>query len=52
MAKQRPTNMSRRDFLKRLGMGAGSAMAMMALEPFQVLAKERNQTGTTQNPSA
>ena len=42
--------MSRRDFLKRLGMGAGSAMALMALEPFQVLAKERNQTGDDTEP--
>ncbi len=33
------TDMNRRQFLRRLGFGAGSAMAMMALEPFTVLAK-------------
>ena len=33
-------DMSRREFLRRLGMGAGSAMALMALQPFDVLAKD------------
>ena len=40
MAKEKQTDMSRREFLRRLGMGAGSAMAMMAFEPFQAMAKE------------
>ena len=31
-------NVDRREFLKRIGIGAGSAMMMMALEPFQGLA--------------
>ena len=34
------TNLSRRDFLRRLGVGAGSAMAMMALEPLSVFARD------------
>ena len=33
-------DMSRREFLRRLGMGASSAMALMALQPFDVLAKD------------
>ena len=39
MNKKEGNNMSRREFLQRLGVGAGSAVAMMALEPFDVLAK-------------
>jgi hypothetical protein len=39
MTKQKRNEMSRREFLQRLGVGAGSAVAMMALEPFDVLAK-------------
>ena len=39
MTKNKKTDMSRREFLQRLGIGAGSAMAMMALEPLGVLAK-------------
>ena len=31
--------MGRREFLRRLGLGTGSAVAMMALEPFGALAK-------------
>lgn len=31
-------NMSRRDFLRRVGMGAGSAMAMSVLGPLRALA--------------
>lgn len=34
-------NMSRREFLRRMGVGAGSAMAIMALEPLNVIAKEK-----------
>ena len=35
------TNLSRRDFLRRLGIGAGSAVAMMAMEPLGMLAQEK-----------
>ena len=34
-------NMSRREFMRRMGVGAGSAMAIMALEPLNVIAKEK-----------
>ena len=33
-------NMSRRDFLRRVGMGAGSAMAMSVLGPLRALAQD------------
>ncbi|MBP5338671.1 MAG: aldo/keto reductase [Prevotella sp.] len=36
--KEKKSDMSRRQFLQRLGMGAGSALAMMAMEPLNVLA--------------
>ena len=36
--KKHSKEMSRREFLRRLGLGAGSAMALMAMEPFAVLA--------------
>ena len=36
--KKQQTDRSRRQFLQRLGMGAGSALAMMAMEPLNVLA--------------
>lgn len=36
--KKDPSNMNRRQFLQRLGVGAGSALAMMAMEPLNVLA--------------
>jgi len=39
MTKQKKNEMSRREFLQRLGIGAGSAMAMTALEPFSAMAK-------------
>ena len=41
MTKKEQMDMNRRQFLKRLGFGAGSAMALMAMEPLNVLAKER-----------
>ena len=34
-------NMSRREFIRRFGIGAGSAMALMALEPLGVFAKDK-----------
>ena len=50
MTKKDGTNLSRRDFLRRLGVGAGSAMAMMALEPLNVLAREKEkETGPVTN---
>ena len=33
-------NMDRREFLKRLGIGTGSAMALMAMEPLNVFAQK------------
>jgi hypothetical protein len=36
--KKEKTDMNRRQFLQRLGVGAGSALAMMAMEPLNVLA--------------
>ena len=39
-------NIDRRDFLKRLGITAGSAMAAMALEPLKVWAGEAKPTAT------
>ncbi len=38
MEKRKDTDMGRREFLRRLGVGAGSAVALMALEPFGALA--------------
>ena len=39
MEKKENKGMGRREFLRRLGLGTGSAVAMMALEPFGALAK-------------
>ena len=36
-------DMNRRQFLKRLGLGAGSAMALMAMEPLEVFSKENTE---------
>jgi predicted aldo/keto reductase-like oxidoreductase len=44
MTKKEQMDMNRRQFLKRLGLGAGSAMALMAMEPLNVLAKEKDKT--------
>ena len=43
-------DMSRREFLKRLGMGAGSAVAMMALDPLHVLATGNSQNDGLEDP--
>ena len=43
--KGQQNDMSRREFLRRMGMGAGSALALMALEPLSVLAKENGHQG-------
>ncbi|MBQ8463998.1 MAG: aldo/keto reductase [Prevotella sp.] len=42
-------NISRRDFLRHLGIGTGSALAMMALEPFTALADKRPQAQPDSN---
>jgi hypothetical protein len=39
--EKKQNDMSRREFLRRLGLGAGSAMAMMAMEPLNVLAQDK-----------
>ena len=44
MKDKEGTDLGRRDFLRRLGVGAGSAMAMMALEPLSVFAQEKDST--------
>ena len=46
MTKKEQTDMNRRAFLKRLGWGAGSAMALMAMEPLNVLAKDKSEKVT------
>ena len=40
----RNNDMSRREFLRRLGLGAGSAMALMVMDPLNVLAQDDKQT--------
>ena len=45
MDRKKKTDLSRRDFLRRLGIGSGSAMAMMALEPLSVLAQKKTDKG-------
>ena len=48
--KTKELDKSRREFLRRLGIGAGSAMALMALEPFGALAKpSRHDEGKSDN---
>ncbi|MBQ7472080.1 MAG: aldo/keto reductase [Prevotella sp.] len=42
-------DMSRRDFIRRLGMGTASAMAMMAMEPLKVLGDDNVPTPSTAN---
>ena len=41
MTNEKNHDMSRREFLRRLGLGAGSAMALMALEPLKALADDK-----------
>ena len=45
MKKEKKNDMSRREFLQRLGIGAGSAVAMMAFEPFGALARTMENDG-------
>ncbi len=42
--------MNRRNFLRRLGLTASSAAAMMALEPFSALAQDNNDKPSSANP--
>ena len=46
---EKKDNMSRREFLRKLGIGTGSAMAIMALEPITAFAK--NETNGQQSAS-
>ena len=41
--KNRP-NISRREFLRRLGIGTGSAVALMAMEPLRAFAQDNKET--------
>ena len=47
--KEKNKDMSRREFLRRLGLGAGSAVALMALEPLGALAHDEEKPGTADN---
>ena len=47
MSNDKQNSMSRREFLRRIGIGAGSAMALMAIDPINVLAQEKK--GKTAN---
>ena len=49
MAKKKNTDAGRREFLRRLGIGAGSAMAMMAMEPLDILARSTKKSSPTPN---
>ena len=49
MEKLGKNNMGRREFLRRIGLGAGSALALMAMEPLSVLAKEKTEKNTVAN---
>ena len=46
---QKKHDMSRREFLRRMGIGAGSAMALMALEPLNVLAQDKKGNKPVEN---
>ncbi len=43
MEKKKNTNIGRREFLRQLGIGAGSALAMMAFKPFGAFARNEKQ---------
>ena len=48
-SKENKKVMSRREFLRRVGLGAGSAVALMALEPLSVLAQDEKKTPAAGN---
>ena len=43
MPKKEGSKLSRREFLRRIGLGAGSAAALIALRPFSAFASERTE---------
>ena len=45
-------NINRREFLQKLGVGAGTALAAMAMEPLQVLAGDRRAAQATADGDA
>ncbi len=49
MDKNTELNHGRRDFLRRLGFGAGTAVAMTMMEPLQVFAQERQKSSDLSN---
>jgi len=49
MDKNNRQDMSRREFLRRMGMGAGSAVALMALEPLNMLAHGDDKPASADN---
>jgi len=44
--EQNKQNMNRREFLRRIGIGTGSAVALMALDPLQILAQDKKPAKT------
>ena len=44
---EKKDNLSRREFLRRLGIGTGSAMGLMALGPLKALAQDEKETTST-----
>ena len=49
MEKKNKTDLGRREFLRRIGIGAGSAVALMALDPLNVIAQEKKTGKTADN---
>ena len=49
MNSNNDSDMTRREFLRRIGIGTGSAMALMALEPLNILAQSKHDTATASN---
>ena len=49
MKEKDSPNMNRREFLKRLGIGTGSAIGMMAFEPLSALAQSDKKEATADN---
>ena len=49
MNKNNELNHGRRDFLRRLGFGAGTAVAMTIMDPLQVFAQEQHSSSDTPN---
>ena len=49
MKEKDSPNMNRREFLKRLGIGTGSAIGMMAFEPLSALAQSEKKDTVIDN---